>query len=250
MSDAATYLVDGDRLSADQCRTRFAALRLSDRQAKVMERIEGDIIVDVGCHTGGFVREACARYPALTIIGVDSSPDNIRIAQLISPQLAGCFRTMSAYRLDFAEASVDCVAFQEVLEHLEGAALAIKEANRVLKPGGALIISVPNPYYAWRIAGFIGHEIGNAWRRRRGLAPRLGIEVMSRQVDWDRHVHSWTPQTLLTLLMVNGFDYVEHCYENPVPNRLRRLVLTVLPFLGPTLIIKARKTAAAPRELV
>jgi SAM-dependent methyltransferase len=250
MSEAATYLVDGDRLSEEQCRLRFAAVPLHDRQARVMERIEGDTIVDIGCHSGGFVREASRRHPARTIIGVDCSPDNIRIAQLISPQLAGRFRTMSAYRLDFAEASVDCVTMQEVLEHLEGAASAIKEANRVLKPGGVLIVSVPNPYYAWRIAVFIGREIANAWRRRRGLAPRLGTEVMSAHVDWDRHVHGWTPQTLLTLLTVNGFDYVEHCYENPAPNRFRRLVLTVLPFLGPTLILKVRKSAAAPRDLV
>jgi ubiquinone/menaquinone biosynthesis C-methylase UbiE len=250
MIDAATYLIDGERLSADQCRTRFAALPLSDRQTKVMALLEGDTIVDVGGHTGGFVHAASRQFPARTIIGVDYVEDNIRIAQLIYPELARRFRHMSAYRLDFPQGSVDCIAMQEVLEHLEGAALAIKEASRVLKPDGALIVSVPNPYYAWSIAAFIGGEIANAARRRRGSRPRLSVEVFSPSVEWDRHVHGWTPRTLLTLLTVNGFEYVEHIYEKPSANRLRRLVLTVLPFLGPTLILKVRKRAAAPRELV
>jgi 2-polyprenyl-3-methyl-5-hydroxy-6-metoxy-1,4-benzoquinol methylase len=250
MSDATTFLVDGDRLSADQCRTRFVAQPLSDRQAKVMELLEGDLVVDVGCHAGSFVREAARRFPAWTVIGVDDAEDNIRVAQLIYPRLADRFRQMNAYRLDFAADSVDCIAMQEILEHLEGAALAVKEANRVLKLGGALIVSVPNPYYAWSIATFVGREIANAVRRRCRRPQQLRTEVLSEEAAWDRHVHSWTPSALLTLLKVNGFDYLEHAYENPVPNRLRRLVLTMLPFLGPTLILKVSKVAAAPGALV
>ena len=176
--------------------------------------------------------------------------DNIRIAQLIYPQLAGRFRQMDAYRLEFPSDSVECITMQEVLEHLEGAAIAVKEANRVLKQGGALIVSVPNPYYARSIATFVSREIANAVRRKRGQRQQLDSEVLSEAAVWDRHVHAWTPQTLLTLMKVNGFDYVEHAYENPLPNRLRRLVLTILPFLGPTLILKARKVAAAPSALI
>jgi ubiquinone/menaquinone biosynthesis C-methylase UbiE len=250
MSDATTFLVDGDRLSADQCRTRFVAQPLPDRQAKVMQRLEGDLIVDVGCQTGGFVHEASRRFPARTIIGIDHVEDNIRVAQLIDPQLAGRFRQMDAYRLELAPGSVDCITMQEILEHLEGAALAVKEANRVLKQGGALIVSVPNPYYAWSIATFVGREIANTVRRRRRRPQQLNAEVLSATAAWDRHVHAWTPSALLTLLTANGFAYVEHAYENPLANRLRRLVLTILPFLGPTLILKVRKVTAAPSALV
>jgi ubiquinone/menaquinone biosynthesis C-methylase UbiE len=250
MSDVTTFLVAGNRLSADQCRTRFAVQPLSDRQAKVMERLEGDLIVDVGCQTGGFVHEASRLFPARTIIGIDHVEDNIRIAQLVCPQLASRFRQMDAYRLELPPDSIDCIAMQEILEHLEGAAVAVKEANRVLKQGGALIVSVPNPYYAWSIARFVGREIANAVRHRRGRRQQLNAEVLSEAAAWDRHVHAWTPSTLVTLLTANGFEYVEHAYENPLTNRLRRLVLTILPFLGPTLILKARKVAAAPSALV
>ncbi len=250
MSDAATYLVDGKRLSADQCRTLFAGTSLLDRQIKVLERIEGETIVDVGCYIGTFVREASRRFPDRTVIGIDYSEDNIRIAQLLYPDLRDRFRRMSIYRLEMADASIDCVTLQEVLEHLEGAALAIKEVNRVLKQGGVLVVSVPNPFYVWRIATFVGSEINNAFRRWRGRATRLGVEVLSEDIEWDRHIYAWTPQTLLTLLKKNGFDYVDHCYENRAPDRFRRWFLAVLPFLGPTQILKVRKVAAARSDLV
>jgi ubiquinone/menaquinone biosynthesis C-methylase UbiE len=251
MTDSsATYLFDGRHLTAGQCRALFTGMPLSDRQSKVLNRIEGNTIIDVGCFTGAFVREASRRFPDKTVIGIDNFEDNIRIARLLFPEMQDRFQKMSVYRLEIADASADCVTLQEVLEHLEGAALAIKEVNRVLKKGGALIVSVPNPFYLWRIITFVCCEIDNAFRRWRGQPPRLSMEVLCKEIEWDRHVYAWTPTTLLTLLATNGFEYVEHCYENRVPDRLRRWVLAVLPFLGPTQILKVRKVATAPAHLV
>jgi ubiquinone/menaquinone biosynthesis C-methylase UbiE len=247
---AAIYPVDGKLLSADECRAFFAALPLLDRQIKVLERIEGDTVIDVGCYSGAFVHEASRRFPQKTIIGVDYSEDHIRIAQLLYPDMRDRFRRMSVYDLEFTDASVDCVTLQEVLEHLEGAALAIKELNRVLKQGGVLVVSVPNPYYLWHMAKFVLAEIGNAHRRWRGQPRRLSAELPANTVEWDRHVYAWTPQTLLTLLATNGFEYVDHCYESRTPDRIRRWLLALLPFLGPTQILKVRKVGPASLSLV
>jgi trans-aconitate methyltransferase len=70
-SEPATYLVEGKRLTEAQCRELFADVPLSDRHIKVLERIEGDTVVDVGCFTGAFVREATRRFPDKTITGID-----------------------------------------------------------------------------------------------------------------------------------------------------------------------------------
>ena len=250
MNPSETYLVDGKHLSADQCRALFAGMSLLDRQIKVLERIEGQTVIDIGCHTGIFVHAASRRFPDKSVIGLDYSEDIIRIARLLYPDLQDRFRRMSIYRLEIADASIDCVTLQEVLEHLEGAALAIKEINRVLKQGGVLVLSVPNPFYLWRIITFAGGEIGNALRRWRGGSPRLDIEVLCDKTEWDRHIYAWTPQTLLTLLAMNGFAYVEHCYETRPPDPFRRWLLAVLPFFGPTTILKVRKVAPASSQLV
>jgi hypothetical protein len=87
-------------------------------------------------------------------------------------------------------------------------------------------------------------------RRWRGRPPRLNAEVLCKDTEWDRHIYSWTPQTLLTLLAINGFEYVEHCYESRTPDLFRRCFLAVLPFLGPTQILKVRKVAPASSDLV
>src|SRR6266511_546650 len=50
MSESATYLVDGKELLADQCRTLFAGMALLDRHTKVLDRIEGHTVIDIGCY--------------------------------------------------------------------------------------------------------------------------------------------------------------------------------------------------------
>jgi hypothetical protein len=57
-----TYLVDGKQLSADQCLALFGAMPLFDRQIKVLERIEGHTIIDIGCYTGGSCGKRAAGF--------------------------------------------------------------------------------------------------------------------------------------------------------------------------------------------
>ena len=108
-NEPATYLVEGRHLTEAQCRALFAELPLSDRHIKVLDRIEGDTVVDVGCFTGAFVREATRRFPRKTITGVDYFEDNIRIARLLYPQIRHCYQQMSVYQLGFPDATIDCI---------------------------------------------------------------------------------------------------------------------------------------------
>lgn len=48
--------------------------------------------------------------------------------------------------LPLSTGSVDCLALLDVLEHLERPRRALKEAARVLRPGGRLVLSVPFLY--------------------------------------------------------------------------------------------------------
>jgi len=112
-NEPATYLVEGRHLTEAQCRALFAELPLSDRHIKVLDRIEGDTVVDVGCFTGAFVREATRRFPRKTITGVDYFEDNIRIARLLYPEIRHCYQQMSVYQLGFPDATIDCITLQK-----------------------------------------------------------------------------------------------------------------------------------------
>lgn len=51
---------------------------------------------------------------------------------------------MSAEKLDFRDSSFDIALCSDVIEHLPDPALCFREINRVLKPGGTLILTTPN----------------------------------------------------------------------------------------------------------
>jgi ubiquinone/menaquinone biosynthesis C-methylase UbiE len=248
MTGGAAITVDGRAYAPDELRAAFGRLPpLSNRKAATLALIEGERVVDIGCHVGYFVAQALERFPDKDVHGIDYHAGNIEAARLLFPGHAQRFHVMSVYDLGFEGASVDCVTFQATIEHLEQAALAIKEINRVLRPGGVLIVTTDSPYY-WRfVASFLRSELANRVRRGRG---RLATAVFNAEVAHARHVYCWTPTTLLTLMVVNGFEYVEHRYTTEPRGRLERALTGLVPFLGSTQVLKVRKVTDAPRAFV
>jgi 2-polyprenyl-3-methyl-5-hydroxy-6-metoxy-1,4-benzoquinol methylase len=242
--DSDFFIVDGKAVSAEECRRIFSSFPLADRQWRCLDWIEGETVIDIGCYHGAFVDEVARRHPAKIVLGVDYDPENLRIARLLYPR--HLYLRSSVYALALADASVDCITFQEVIEHLEGAALAVKEINRVLKPGGVLVLSTPHSYY-WRdIATFLVREMIDRVRGRQ----RLRTTVYFETVEWNRHIYSWSPSTLLTLLATNGFEYVGHQYSTDAGGWLESAFLRLFPFLGPAQIIKVRKAGDAPPRMI
>lgn len=91
----------------------------------------GTRVLDAGCGEGVLVEEYAGR---LAIEGVDAhySSDRVRPGSLTS--------------LPYADASFDRALCLDVLEHLtfEEQPRALAELHRVLRPGGELLVSVPN----------------------------------------------------------------------------------------------------------
>ena len=111
---------------------------------------EGDVMLDVGCGTGRltlFAADIVGHSGG--IIGLDPSPHRIKIAQ--EKQSEGRFpnvKFMIGAGEDlglFAEATFDGTYYSSVFHWIREKEKVLNEAYRVLKPGGRIGITMPDP---------------------------------------------------------------------------------------------------------
>ncbi len=74
----------------------------------------------------------------------------------------------------------------------------------------------------------------------------MTTQIYFENVEWNRHIYSWTPDTLMTLLSVKPHA---HGYGEG-SGVLERLFLRVFPFLSATQILKVTKLRTAPSRIV
>jgi SAM-dependent methyltransferase len=90
------------------------------------------------------------------VSGVDIDPVAVSRARLRGIDA----KVGTAYEVPFPDDSFGIVTSIEVLEHLEDPVSAIKEANRVLKQGGILLVTTPIPSTLWNVLWRVWSTIG------------------------------------------------------------------------------------------
>ena len=153
--------------------------------------------LDIGCGDGLFLA-ACERLP-LAKLGLDQSLDALLAAR---QRVGSRFVQGSAKALPFADESFGLITLFHVLEHAPAPGPCLQEARRVLRPGGWLVVQVPN-------AGSLQRRLlGQRWE---------GFDV-------PRHLVDYSERTLSRVLEQHGFavERVDHFCLRDNPAMLAR----------------------------
>src|SRR5512140_116978 len=99
-------------------------------------------VLDVGCGAGKLGAALKASAPGRQVHGVEIvEPMAEQARQVLDTVITGDIQTLS---LPFSPSTFDCAIFADVLEHLVDPGVVLRNVRDVIRPGGAIVCSIPN----------------------------------------------------------------------------------------------------------
>ena len=107
--------------------------------ARMLQAVEDpSSVLDVGCGTGALLAAIGARWPQAALAGVDGAPGMAAVARTRLP--SADIREGTAEALPWPDGAFDLVVTSLSFHHWRDRARGIREAARVLRPGGSLLL--------------------------------------------------------------------------------------------------------------
>jgi SAM-dependent methyltransferase len=196
---------------------RLRYRRLDEKVAGIFEEsfkgVEKPLLADLGCGRGEFASFLKDRWKAgeeaWNYLGIEPSREQLKQRDVHS--LGMGFLQATAEQTPFQDMTAHGVLLKETLDHCYDPAKVFREAGRLLKPGGVLVVTVTND---------------KSYFKR--LLPWVNKALKARQSD---HLFFFGPSDLEKLALEAKFDRVSTQTYNYL--KLPRIFEKVLGLLGP-----------------
>jgi ubiquinone/menaquinone biosynthesis C-methylase UbiE len=116
------------------------AMELREKSYQLLNGRPGQTAVDVGCGTGRAVADLTER--GIRAVGIDFSQQMIEVARNRFPN--GDYRVANANALPFDDNALNLYRAERVYQYIADPAEALREARRVLTPGGRIVLLDPD----------------------------------------------------------------------------------------------------------
>ncbi len=148
--------------------------------------------IDFGCGTGEMSYLLC-KFGASSVVGIDLTARDVKIAtSRLKDEPIEFVVSSSSDRIDLADESVDVIVCFDVMEHIMEYEAIMREWQRVLRPGGRVLIHwqpwLHDPY------GHHGHVYGLLPWAHVFLTHREQVEVCANVIDCPTVSAPWWDQ--------------------------------------------------------
>jgi SAM-dependent methyltransferase len=175
---------------------------------KFIGKVKGKKVLDIGCATGTVTR-MLQRHGA-DVTGVDISKEMIRIARSRNPRVP--FHIANMKHLPFRAKTFDALFYSLSIHYERDLVSVFREAARVLKHRGRMVISTHNPYCTGqrmvKIGGIRHYEIGDYFSAN-------SVEMSLGDIRFV--IHPQTISGLFNPIIRNGFQLTEVYEPRPLP---------------------------------
>ena len=155
--------------------------RRTDEVDRALRRYgEGQVrtVIDVGTADGLMLQKLRPRWPETLFLGLDYS-----LPLLQAVELEGAHKAQAdAQQLPLKSGTADAVIATAIIEHVPDPHVMLHECARILRPGGLLILTTPDPFMD-RVASALGllkdsgHQYTFNLKQLCELAEETGYEV-------------------------------------------------------------------------
>jgi ubiquinone/menaquinone biosynthesis C-methylase UbiE len=223
------------------------------------------VVLEIGCGHGG-VSCFWASLGAKRVVGIDLGEDNFVHGRELARELGLPVELvrMDATRMTFADASFDVVIADNSFEHFSAPADVMREAHRVLRPGGVLVVPTFSSILSkwglhlklglkipWANLVFEEETIVEALRRQAERRPQIldwypGLKNPEarrvRDVRQFGDLNDVTHRTFLEMARDTGFEVKTFIVHG---TRLGRVLSFAAPALKTTRVMDVLSTAAS-----